>query len=286
MPLLPDNGKHNSVLIGLGVLEGCLCMTRSVYERGDEVEHDNNWEDERGFYYRHKFNPTFIEVLVMKEHGVGESWTSSFIISNDVGVELCSLFPTYGSLVPLCLTKNGEILFLVDGDEFLVYNPDKMSQRDIHIRFKTSDYSFHFGSYGASYVESLASPAAYGQEKDWIVKGSHALHLLCCTRWRCYSYESDDYSVFYAEEDNSVEEHDDCVLKGFWKKGKNKEKFVRKAKSRRYSSSGKGKNQEAQQRIRSKSKITFVRKNQWKRKQGKNMEVEDLHKQVLDFSVN
>ncbi|KAF7123359.1 hypothetical protein RHSIM_Rhsim12G0009200 [Rhododendron simsii] len=127
------------------------------------------------------------------------------------------LFPRYGSLVPLCLTKNGEILVLVDGDEFLVYNPDKMSQRDIHIRFQTSGCRFYFRSYGASYVESLASPAAYGREKDWIVKGSHATHLLCRTRWRCHSYESHSYesyddsvSVTYTEDDNSVQEHDDC----------------------------------------------------------------------------
>ncbi|KAI8526634.1 hypothetical protein RHMOL_Rhmol12G0010900 [Rhododendron molle] len=160
--------------------------------------------------------------------------------------------------------------------------------RDIHIRFKTSDYPFHSGSYGASYVESLASPAAYGREKNGIVKGSHALHLFRCTGWSCLGYESydDRVSVTYTEEDNSVEELDDCGLKGFWKKGKSKEKFVRKAKSRRYSSSGKEKKQKAQQRIRSKSKITFVRKNQRKHNQGKNLEVEDLHKQVLDFSVN
>lgn len=181
-------------------------------------------------------------------------------------------------MVPLCYTKNGEVLLVLNKNKLLVYNPDKTSQREIPI--PSDPYLIDV----APYTESLASPAAYGREKDWIVKGSHALHLLCCTSWNCYSYEFYDYSVFYTEEDNSVEEHDDCVLKGFGKKGKNKEKFVKKVKSWRYSSSGKEKEQEAQLRIRAKKKITCVRKNQREHKQGKNMEVEDLHKQVLTLS--
>lgn len=99
MPLVPNNGKHNSVIqliLGLGVLEGCLCMVRGVYERGDEVQSNYMWEDLA--FNKTDLRINFTELLVMKEHGVGESWTSAFIMSNNVGHRYA-----YGSLVPLCL---------------------------------------------------------------------------------------------------------------------------------------------------------------------------------------
>lgn len=63
----------------------------------------------------------YIEVLVMKEHGVEESWTRAFIISN--GFEI-SKDPNHRSLAPLCLTKDGGVLLLVNGFQLVVYNPD------------------------------------------------------------------------------------------------------------------------------------------------------------------
>ncbi|KAK4374876.1 hypothetical protein RND71_005553 [Anisodus tanguticus] len=49
----PKSDQENNVIAGLGVLNGCLCMTRL--------------EDDKG-----------VEILVMNEYGVKESWTSLF----------------------------------------------------------------------------------------------------------------------------------------------------------------------------------------------------------------
>ncbi|KAM7485484.1 hypothetical protein LguiA_001493 [Lonicera macranthoides] len=78
----PKNGGKNAI-VGLGVLEGNLCMARrngkSNLERG-------------------------VEVLIMKEYGVVESWTTMFVISN------VRVSGNYGDFTPLLFTKNGHVL--------------------------------------------------------------------------------------------------------------------------------------------------------------------------------
>lgn len=48
-----------------------------------------------------------------------------------------------------------------------------------HQRLKHYAYQYTI-FYEASYVESLASPIAYGHEEDWIVKGPDVQNFLHC----------------------------------------------------------------------------------------------------------
>ncbi|KAG5531359.1 hypothetical protein RHGRI_026097 [Rhododendron griersonianum] len=197
MPQIPNNGQHVTIIIWLGVLEGCLCMARCVCEAADctlEVELD-------------EVKPISIEVLVMKEHGMVESWTKAFIISNDSGI---LPRPRYRSLVPLCFTKDGEVLMSVNGSQLLAYNPDEMSNRDIPLLGNQYD------GYVASYVESLASPSAYGHE-DWIVQWPDVWYFFFCSYAENDNYEEEDSSYGYCsdeesfhstKEDNSIDEED------------------------------------------------------------------------------
>ncbi|KAF7153196.1 hypothetical protein RHSIM_Rhsim01G0054800 [Rhododendron simsii] len=280
MPLVPNNGNHNSTILGLGVLEGCLCMARRVSGRGDEVEPryvDDEFEPD----------PSFIEVLVMKEHGEGGSWSSVFVMPDKTQTSHWGRgrrpYIVHGMLVPLCCTTNGEVLFSVNENQLLVYHPGKMSQRYVLIKCN------HWIDYEASYEESLASPAAYGHEEVWTVEGPDALKLL---RYIWESWSSDDYNwegeiLNSTEEDSSIkevdgsrEEDDDCVSKGCSKKKDDQRKFSRREEARRKEIKHK-----TRQKIRDKRKSRCIRKNERKKKHGKDLEVEDLYKQVLDFSV-
>ncbi|GFY94165.1 hypothetical protein Acr_09g0006110 [Actinidia rufa] len=136
--------KHHSgdYLLGLGALDGCLCMTRWKNPRIQEGD---------------------IEVLVMKEYGVEISWTILFTISN-----LNLRF--YDDLFPLGYTKNGEALMKVC-DRFIswsrrAFNPDHNS----HIRVFNSDNNTHreipiqleyYHLDAIFYQESLVTPTGY-----------------------------------------------------------------------------------------------------------------------------
>lgn len=93
-------------IYGLRVLEGCLCMVCRSCESGAEVEHG------------------FIDVFVMTEYGVGESWARIFVMSR-----LTVLFE-YGNLVSLCFLKSGEALIAMNKNKLVMYNPDETSQRE------------------------------------------------------------------------------------------------------------------------------------------------------------
>ncbi|XP_028056734.1 F-box protein At3g07870-like [Camellia sinensis] len=127
MPL-PKDG-NGDILLGLGVLEGCLCMVRSCEHLTDRMDR--------------------VEVLVMKKYGIKESWTSMFILSNLPNLHI------YDNVLPLFFTKNGEILMKIGKNCVRAYNPNDNSQRDIRI----PAYSPYF--YAAVYEESLASPIDY-----------------------------------------------------------------------------------------------------------------------------
>ncbi|XP_058185311.1 F-box/kelch-repeat protein At3g23880-like [Rhododendron vialii] len=149
MPLTPNNGTPNNgegepIVKGLGVLDGCLCMGRCVTRGsgGEEVE------------------PGFFELLVMKEYGVGDSWTRIFNVSKNFMVL------SRGTLVPLCFTGDKEVVISVAHlDRLCAYNLEDMSQRDIFVPTKGDHIT-----YQTSYMESLVSPDAYGHEEDWIVE--------------------------------------------------------------------------------------------------------------------
>ncbi|XP_058217309.1 F-box/kelch-repeat protein At3g23880-like [Rhododendron vialii] len=143
MPLIiPNNGEGEPIIKGLGVLDGCLSMARCV-TRGSGAE---------------EVGPGFFELLVMKEYGVGGSWTRILNVSKDFTVL------SRGTLVPLCFTGDGEVVISVAHlDRLRAYNLEDMSQRDILVPREG-----HL-TCQISYTESLVSPDAYGYEEDWIV---------------------------------------------------------------------------------------------------------------------
>lgn len=258
---LPAPTQRKTVILGLGVLEGCLCMAQGGCESGAE------------------FEPSLIEVFVMREYGLGESWRSIFIMSN---VELSRPYE-YGNLVPLCFTKNGEVFILVNRNKLFVYNPNEMSRREIPI--PNHRYELHV----ASYMESLASPNDYGHEEDWIETGEDALELVeyfwyydCCS-WDSHDRDLELLNITLME--GADEEDDNWVWEEFWKKEENQEKFTRRYKARLYFLAAKEKKQKRRSRIKTESEKTPPRKNKKDRKHGKNLELDDLHKQVLDFVV-
>ncbi|KAL3505841.1 hypothetical protein ACH5RR_031223 [Cinchona calisaya] len=88
IPLPISKNKEEICILGLGVLEGSLCMTC--------------WDPE----FCCKGN---IEVFVMKEYGIQESWIPLFDIWG------LDINPHSTPLIPLFLTKNG-VVVLVMGD--------------------------------------------------------------------------------------------------------------------------------------------------------------------------
>ncbi|KAF7123084.1 hypothetical protein RHSIM_Rhsim12G0009600 [Rhododendron simsii] len=143
-----------------------------------------------------------------------------------------------------------------------------MPQREILI--SSGRYEIHV----ASYAESMASPAAYGHKEDWVEEGGDALEL---ADDRCsWSSCGRDWEWLYY---GANEEDNNWVWNVIWKKEENQEKFKRRYNARLYFLAAKEKNKERQKRIRTESGIMLLRKNKQESKHGKNLEVDDLHKQ-------
>ncbi|XP_058181418.1 F-box/kelch-repeat protein At3g23880-like [Rhododendron vialii] len=81
--LMPQSYGKKTIILGLGALEGCLCMARL-----------DNRSNPRGN----------VEVLVMKGFGVEKTWIAMFTISNLTG------FKGEDELVPLYFMTSGEVL--------------------------------------------------------------------------------------------------------------------------------------------------------------------------------
>lgn len=119
----------------------------------------------------------------------------------------------YGNLVPLYFTKKGAVLIAVNRNKLFVYNPNKMSQREIHI--PSDCYKIHV----ASYAKSLASPVAYGHEEDWVEESKDARELvdyaLFC--WSCcYDYYDRDWELLnIIDMEDTDEEDNNWVWNGF-----------------------------------------------------------------------
>ncbi|XP_058202726.1 F-box/kelch-repeat protein At3g23880-like [Rhododendron vialii] len=80
VPMPDPRGEDGDIICGLGALDGCLCTFRCKGEKS-------------------------VELLLMKEYGVQNSWTSIIAVS-----DFLTSSPYYELLAPLCYTKNGEIL--------------------------------------------------------------------------------------------------------------------------------------------------------------------------------
>lgn len=133
----PKHSVDGDIIYGLGVMDGCLCMSRL----------DNQSDGER--YH--------IEVLAMKEYGMEKSWTLMFVVSN---------------FWPFGFTKNGKALALKVAPHqegmgiwvISVYNPMDNSIRDIPVPTPLS--TFDNGVYAQTYEESLVKPTDYYWEDE------------------------------------------------------------------------------------------------------------------------
>ncbi|KAF7146712.1 hypothetical protein RHSIM_Rhsim04G0209700 [Rhododendron simsii] len=211
---LPYYGETN-VILGLGILYGCLCVARyCCCERGYGPDDDPN--------------PN-IEVLIMKEYGVEESWTSLFVMSHFVGLyKFYSYKPhRYGCLVPLGLTESGKVLMAVNGKEIVLYNPLEDSQKHITSAYQKNKHITSPTNVFA-YEESLISPYSYGWGFGWRLERVDAWNLGykdsgrarrgwrdCCDDPSSWEDISD---ISYWEEDDYTT--DDWEEEDFFKKGK------------------------------------------------------------------
>lgn len=120
------SGRVEDIIVGVGVLNECLCMTR--LDKGD------------------------VEILVMKEYGVKESWTSLFFVGN------LNIYPWSGAVVPLFMTDNGELILMINSNirekNVILYDPKNGNMQDIQLVDGRKEYT----SCTISYVESLISP--------------------------------------------------------------------------------------------------------------------------------
>ncbi|KAM7464826.1 hypothetical protein LguiB_012388 [Lonicera macranthoides] len=118
--------RDNSPLIlGIGELDGCLAMTCR-----DNASHNHL---------------RFIDLWVMEEYGVEETWTILFRIPDFNG------FTTLHDIEPLCITKDGEVLLILNKREIVAYNSEGQWQRPV---LKETCFS----TLALRHVHSLFSP--------------------------------------------------------------------------------------------------------------------------------
>ncbi len=129
----------------LGILEGCLCITHN--SKGSS------------------------ETWAMREYGVKESWSKLFVISQ-----------SFGSLIPMCFTRNGDVTMVVNGRKLIIFNLKENTQRLISL-----SYGYQKCLNVATYVESLIFPKAHDDEKKNKRKRSHLGLLMKHT----HAYESE-----------------------------------------------------------------------------------------------
>ncbi|XP_059630080.1 F-box/kelch-repeat protein At3g06240-like [Cornus florida] len=123
----PESRDRNISFHSLGASQGCLSLL--CYGYGLEVE-----------------------IWLMKEYGVKSSWMKMSVVrGRDVGY--CDY------LVPICFTKNGEVIVVVDGMKLIKYNVHDKTMKNLKVR---NDDWFEW----VIYMESLVSPYAENGNKD------------------------------------------------------------------------------------------------------------------------
>ncbi|XP_059285694.1 uncharacterized protein LOC132039168 [Lycium ferocissimum] len=120
----PKSNKEENVIIGLGVINECLCMTRLDDDKDS------------------------VEILVMKEYGVKESWTSLMFIRN---LEINS---SYEFAEPFSMTETREVALIIGAfdKKITLYNPKDDNMSDVPVGIFCDIIT---------YVESLISPEEY-----------------------------------------------------------------------------------------------------------------------------
>uniref|UniRef100_A0A2P2N047 F-box domain-containing protein n=1 Tax=Rhizophora mucronata TaxID=61149 RepID=A0A2P2N047_RHIMU len=119
----PDVGDTDSEFV-VGALGKCLCMIHSR-----NYMHDDFW--------------------VMRKYGMGESWTR------------ISISLSYICMAPLCLTKNGGALLVIDG-RLVLYNLEKDTYKFLIVHGIPGGVGFE----ADTYIESLISPSSLMQKFD------------------------------------------------------------------------------------------------------------------------
>ncbi|KAL6971096.1 hypothetical protein U1Q18_030778 [Sarracenia purpurea var. burkii] len=122
VPYLDDESVHFHTL---GAINGCLSLLSFVGHLRD------------------------VWVWVMKEYGVSASWTRVLVLPQDDFLFCDSL--ACGYLVPMCFTKNGEVIITVDGMSLVRYNPEEKTTKNLN-NFNEDGFEW------LVYVKSLVSP--------------------------------------------------------------------------------------------------------------------------------
>ncbi|XP_059630364.1 F-box/kelch-repeat protein At3g06240-like [Cornus florida] len=123
----PETRDRNISFHSLGASQGCLSLL--CYGYGLEVE-----------------------IWVMKEYGVKSSWMKMSVVrGRDIGY--CDY------MVPICFTKNGEVIVVVDGMKLIRYNVHDKTMKNLKVR---NDDWFEW----VIYMESLVSPYVDSGNKD------------------------------------------------------------------------------------------------------------------------
>lgn len=119
---IPKHVFDNKLQMHMSVLEGCLCLSVT--------------------------NANGVNIWMMKDYRVTESWRPMFTISNRHALN----FRVCGGSRVLHSFKNGMVLFLMDNSALLFYDPKLESSRFVQIRGIMRKFVTHI------YTGSLVSP--------------------------------------------------------------------------------------------------------------------------------
>ncbi|KAI8010810.1 Transmembrane 9 superfamily member 11 [Camellia lanceoleosa] len=119
----PEFGLHEEFLdhIRVGVLRDCLSVCDF-------------------------FSPVRIDIWLMKDYGIKESWSKELVIESGIGMS-----GNWGSYEPIMMLKSGEFLMLVNKDVLMSYNPKLGSFKKLNIYGIKSEF------YGIAHIPSFVS---------------------------------------------------------------------------------------------------------------------------------
>ncbi|XP_027153585.1 F-box/kelch-repeat protein At3g23880-like [Coffea eugenioides] len=144
LPMPKYNVGDSTHIFGLGVLDGCLSMSRF----------GNIWNQEHAN-----------EILIMREYGVEESWTTLCCLPFKVVGGLGWL----GWLPPLFYTKKNKEVLVTNGVHVSVFDLRDKSLRDIHLPKLPNFYQCHMYLESLQKVHPLNPDESMGKEKEKLV---------------------------------------------------------------------------------------------------------------------
>ncbi|XP_031111864.1 F-box/kelch-repeat protein At3g23880-like [Ipomoea triloba] len=129
--------RQNFPIVGLGVINDCLSMACMIHKQKNS-------------------NPIMMQVLIMKEYGIQESWMTAFAIQ--INSQYPYTIASYGLTFYSQKNNAQEVLFLHPMNWFLgkvyVYDRKKDEMREVRLDFPNNDICCVSMCF---YVESLAS---------------------------------------------------------------------------------------------------------------------------------